>query len=60
MNDHHDTHPLPQALRNEPRPVERPNTPPAAPQARQRWYLQAATADNTRRSYRSAIRHFQR
>jgi integrase len=29
-------------------------------QARQRHYIQAATADNTRRSYQSAVRHFER
>jgi len=29
-------------------------------QARQRRYIQAATADNTRRTYQSAIRHFER
>ncbi len=29
-------------------------------QARQRHYIQAATADNTRRTYQSAIRHFER
>lgn len=59
MSNNHDTHPLPPALRNGQPPAERPSNPPAAPQARQRWYLQAATSENTRRSYRSAIRHFQ-
>ena len=49
------------ALRNEDLPGGlKKEVAPMALQARQRWYLEAATSENTRRSYRSAVRHFER
>jgi integrase len=58
-NDRDDNIDLP-ALRNGTTPEREPDATPTGLQARHRGYLEAATSENTRRSYRSAIRHFER
>ncbi len=47
-------------LRNEGPLTETQDIPSTALYTRQREYLQTATAENTRRAYRAAIRHFER